>query len=176
MWVMFRSLRMLLISLVPNLIPQFITAGFMGYFDIPLKPSTILVFSIAFGITVDNTIHFLAKYRQELREHNWNIKLSVLSAVKDTGASILFTSIVLFFGFGIFVFSEFDGTRALGILTSLTLLLSLEHHLSTKAFAEPFMQVIDEEDDLSYEAWRMQKIDPTLPEDSLTGESEDDKA
>jgi hypothetical protein len=190
MWVMFRSLRMLLISLVPNLIPQFITAGFMGFFDIPLKPSTILVFSIAFGITVDNTIHFLAKYRQELREHNWNIKLSVLSAVKDTGASILFTSIVLFFGFGIFVFSEFDGTRALGILTSLTLftamltnlivlpamLLSLEHHLSTKAFAEPFMQVIDEEDDLSYEAWRMQKIDPTLPEDSLTGESEDDKA
>jgi predicted RND superfamily exporter protein len=189
MWIMFRSLRMLLISLVPNLIPQFITAGFMGFFDIPLKPSTILVFSIAFGITVDNTIHFLAKYRQELREHNWNIKLSVLSAVKDTGASILFTSIVLFFGFGIFVFSEFDGTRALGILTSLTLftamltnlivlpamLLSLEHHLSTKAFAEPFMQVIDEEDDLSYEAWRMQKIDPTLPEESLTGESEDDK-
>ena len=189
MWVMFRSLRMLLISLVPNLIPQFITAGFMGFFDIPLKPSTILVFSIAFGITVDNTIHFLAKYRQELREHNWNIKLSVLSAVKDTGASILFTSIVLFFGFGIFIFSEFDGTRALGILTSLTLftamltnlivlpamLLSLEHHLSTKAFAEPFMQVIDEEDDLSYEDWRMQKIDPTLPEESLGGESEDDK-
>ena len=73
-----------------------ITAGCMGFFDIPLKPSTILVFSIAFGITVDNTIHFLAKYRQELREHNWNIKLSVLSAVKDTGASILFTSIVEF--------------------------------------------------------------------------------
>ena len=190
MWVMFRSLRMLLISLVPNLIPQFITAGCMGFFDIPLKPSTILVFSIAFGITVDNTIHFLAKYRQELREHNWNIKLSVLSAVKDTGASILFTSIVLFFGFGIFIFSEFDGTRALGILTALTLftamltnlivlpamLLSLEHHLSTKAFAEPFIQVIDEEDDLSYEAWRMQSIDPTLPDDSLTGESEEDKA
>jgi len=190
MWVMFRSLRMLLISLVPNLIPQFITAGCMGFFDIPLKPSTILVFSIAFGITVDNTIHFLAKYRQELREHNWNIKLSVLSAVKDTGASILFTSIVLFFGFGIFIFSEFDGTRALGILTALTLftamltnlivlpamLLSLEHHLSTKAFAEPFIQVIDEEDDLSYEAWRMQSIDPTLPEESLTGESEEDKA
>lgn len=190
MWVMFRSLRMLLISLVPNLIPQFITAGCMGFFDIPLKPSTILVFSIAFGITVDNTIHFLAKYRQELREHNWNIKLSVLSAVKDTGASILFTSIVLFFGFGIFVFSEFDGTRALGILTALTLftamltnlivlpamLLSLEHHLSTKAFAEPFIQVIDEEDDLSYEAWRMQSIDPTLPDESLTGDSEENKA
>jgi uncharacterized membrane protein YdfJ with MMPL/SSD domain len=114
----------------------------------------------------------------------------VLSAVKDTGASILFTSIVLFFGFGIFIFSEFDGTRALGILTALTLftamltnlivlpamLLSLEHHLSTKAFAEPFIQVIDEEDDLSYEAWRMQSIDPTLPEESLRGESEEDKA
>jgi predicted RND superfamily exporter protein len=187
MAIMFRSIRMVLISLVPNLIPQIITAGYMGFVGIPLKPSTILVFSIAFGITVDNTIHFLAKYRQELREFNWNIKQAVLMAVKDTGASILFTSIVLFFGFGIFVFSEFDGTRALGILTSLTLftamltnlivlpamLLSLDHFVSTKAFAEPFLQVIDEEDDLSYEAWRRQHpVDPTMFDetDALRGE------
>lgn len=187
MAIMFRSIRMVLISLVPNLIPQIITAGYMGFAGIPLKPSTILVFSIAFGITVDNTIHFLAKYRQELREFNWNIKQAVLMAVKDTGASILFTSIVLFFGFGIFVFSEFDGTRALGILTSLTLftamltnlivlpamLLSLDHFVSTKAFAEPFLQVIDEEDDLSYEAWRRQHpVDPTMFDetDALRGE------
>jgi predicted RND superfamily exporter protein len=187
MAIMFRSIRMVLISLVPNLIPQIITAGYMGFAGIPLKPSTILVFSIAFGITVDNTIHFLAKYRQELREFNWNIKQAVLMAVKDTGASILFTSIVLFFGFGIFVFSEFDGTRALGILTSLTLftamltnlivlpamLLSLDHFVSTKAFAEPFLQVIDEEDDLSYEAWQRQHpIDPTMFDetDALRGE------
>jgi uncharacterized protein len=178
MAIMFRSMRMVIISLVPNVIPQLITAGCMGLFHIPLKPSTILVFSIAFGITVDNTIHFLAKYRQELRGQGWNIKQAVLLAVKDTGASILFTSVVLFFGFGMFVFSEFEGTRALGILTSLTLftamltnlvvlpamLLSLDHYVSTKAFSEPFVQVIDEEDDLSYEDWQMKRIDPTLGE------------
>lgn len=187
MAIMFRSIRMVIISLVPNVIPQLITAGFMGLFNIPLKPSTILVFSIAFGITVDNTIHFLAKYRQELRGQGWNIKQAVLLAVKDTGASILFTSIVLFFGFGMFVFSEFEGTRALGILTSLTLftamltnlvvlpamLLSLDHYVSTKAFAEPFVQVIDEEDDLSYEDWQMKRIDPTMTAGFHEDEHED---
>jgi predicted RND superfamily exporter protein len=188
MAIMFRSIRMVVISLVPNVIPQLITAGFMGLFNIPLKPSTILVFSIAFGITVDNTIHFLAKYRQELRGQGWNIKQAVLLAVKDTGASILFTSIVLFFGFGMFVFSEFEGTRALGILTSLTLftamltnlvvlpamLLSLDHYVSTKAFAEPFVQVIDEEDDLSYEDWQMKRIDPTMTDGFHEDEHEDE--
>ncbi|MBM3429245.1 MAG: RND family transporter, partial [Bacteroidetes bacterium] len=122
---MFKSPRMVFISLIPNIIPQLITAGLMGYFGIPLKPSTILVFSIAFGITVDNTIHFLAKYRQELWLKKYSLYDCVLIAVKDTGASILYTSIVLFFGFGMFAFSQFDGSRALGILTALTLLSAL---------------------------------------------------
>lgn len=190
MAAMFRSARMVLISLLPNIIPQLITAGMMGFFDIPLKPSTILVFSIAFGITVDNTIHFLAKYRQELTLLQWNIRDSVLIAVKDTGSSILFTSIVLLAGFGIFAFSEFDGTRALGILTSLTLLtamltnlivlpallLSFQRSLTTKAFSEPFVQLIDEEDDLDYADWEIRKIDPTLADDDYMGEGEDKKS
>lgn len=189
MAAMFRSARMVLISLVPNIIPQLITAGMMGFFDIPLKPSTILVFSIAFGITVDNTIHFLAKYRQELTLLQWNIKDSVLIAVKDTGSSILFTSIVLLAGFGIFAFSEFDGTRALGILTSLTLLtamltnlvvlpallLSFQRSLTTKAFAEPFVQIIDEEDDLDYGDWEIRKIDPTLADEDFIPNSDDEE-
>ncbi|MEN9347354.1 MAG: hypothetical protein RLZZ77_865 [Bacteroidota bacterium] len=189
MAAMFRSARMVLISLVPNIIPQLITAGMMGFFDIPLKPSTILVFSIAFGITVDNTIHFLAKYRQELTLLQWNIKDSVLIAVKDTGSSILFTSIVLLAGFGIFAFSEFDGTRALGILTSLTLLtamltnlvvlpallLSFQRSLTTKAFAEPFVQIIDEEDDLDYGDWEIRKIDPTLADEDFIPDSDDEE-
>jgi predicted RND superfamily exporter protein len=122
---MFKSPRMVIISLIPNIIPQLVTAGLMGYFDIPLKPSTILVFSIAFGITVDNTIHFLAKYRQELWSKKRNLYDCVLIAVKDTGASILYTSIVLFLGFGMFAFSQFDGSKALGILTALTLLSAM---------------------------------------------------
>jgi predicted RND superfamily exporter protein len=188
MAAMFRSARMVLISLVPNIIPQLITAGMMGFFDIPLKPSTILVFSIAFGITVDNTIHFLAKYRQELTLLQWNIKDSVLIAVKDTGASILFTSIVLLAGFGIFAFSEFDGTRALGVLTSLTLLtamltnlvvlpallLSFQRSLTTKAFAEPFVQIIDEEDDLDYGDWEIRKIDPTLADEDFIPDNDEE--
>ncbi len=122
---MFKSPKMVIISLIPNIIPQLVTAGLMGFFDIPLKPSTILVFSIAFGITVDNTIHFLAKYRQELWSKKHSLYKCVLIAVKDTGASILYTSIVLFLGFGMFAFSQFDGSKALGILTALTLLSAM---------------------------------------------------
>jgi predicted RND superfamily exporter protein len=122
---MFKSPRMVIISLIPNIIPQLVTAGLMGFFNIPLKPSTILVFSIAFGITVDNTIHFLAKYRQELWSKKYSLYDCVLIAVKDTGASILYTSIVLFLGFGMFAFSQFDGSKALGILTALTLLSAM---------------------------------------------------
>ena len=93
---MFRSFRMILISLIPNLLPLLVTAGLMGYLGVPIKPSTILVFSIAFGISVDDTIHFLAKYRQELLANHWKIKKSVYAALKETGVSMFYTSIVLF--------------------------------------------------------------------------------
>jgi len=162
MAMLFKSVRMVLISLIPNTLPLLFTAGIMGWFGISLKPSTILVFSIAFGISVDDTIHFLAKYRQELKVLRWNIKGSVIEAVKETGVSMMYTSVVLFFGFGIFGFSEFDGTRALGILVAVTLLvamfanlvllpsllLSLDRRVTTQAFKEPFLEIIDEEEDI----------------------------
>jgi len=122
---MFRSFKMILISLVPNLLPLVITAGVMGYSGIPLKPSTILVFSIAFGISVDDTIHFLAKYRQELIASGWKIKTSIYKALRETGVSMFYTSIVLFFGFIVFMSSNFGGTVALGGLVSVTLLMAM---------------------------------------------------
>jgi uncharacterized protein len=156
---MFSSARMMIISLIPNLLPLLITASFMGYFGIPIKPSTVLVFSIAFGISVDNTIHFLAKYRQELKSTGLDIRKSVSNAIREAGVSMLYTSIVLFFGFGIFSLSGFGGTVALGMLVSFTLLiavtsnlillpsmlLSLERIIIKGNFQEPLMHIYDEQ-------------------------------
>lgn len=159
---MFRSGRMILISLIPNLLPLLITAGLMGYLGVPIKPSTILVFSIAFGISVDDTIHFLAKYRQELQANNWKIKISVYGALRETGVSMFYTSIVLFFGFSVFTISSFGGTVALGALVSTTLLfamlsnllllpsllLSLERSIANKqVLRKPSINIIPEEDE-----------------------------
>jgi len=158
---MFRSPQMIFISLLPNILPLLITAGLMGFLDIPIKPSTILVFSIAFGISVDDTIHFLAKYRQELIANNWRIKPSVFGALRETGVSMFYTSIVLFFGFLVFTLSSFGGTIALGGLVSITLLLAMVSNLlllpsllltfekkiaNKKIFKEPAMMIIPEED------------------------------
>jgi len=126
---LFRNFRMIIISLIPNLLPLLITAGLMGFIGIPIKPSTILIFSIAFGISVDDTIHFLAKYRQELQDNKWQIKKSVYNSVKETGLSMFYTSIVLFFGFSVFIVSNFGGTVALGALVSGTLLLAMLSNL-----------------------------------------------
>ncbi len=122
---LFRSFRMIVISLIPNLLPLLVTAGVMGFVGVPIKPSTILVFSIAFGISVDDTIHFLAKYRQELSANRWRIQKSVYAALRETGVSMFYTSIVLFFGFSVFVLSSFGGTVALGALVSATLLFAM---------------------------------------------------
>jgi predicted RND superfamily exporter protein len=126
---MFRKGKMVLLSILPNLIPLLFTAAAMGFIGIPLKPSTVIVFSIAFGISVDNSIHFLAKYRQELARTRNNQKASVLCAIRETGVSMIYTSIVLFFGFGIFIASKFGGTVSLGLLVSLTLLIALFSNL-----------------------------------------------
>jgi len=126
---LFRSFKMIIISLIPNLLPLLITAGLMGYLGVPIKPSTILVFSIAFGISVDDTIHFLAKYRQELKANNWRIRKSVINALRETGVSMFYTSIVLFFGFSVFMISSFGGTVALGGLVSATLLFAMVSNL-----------------------------------------------
>ena len=126
---MFSSYKMVFISLIPNIIPLLLTGAIMGIFGIALKPSTILVFSIAFGISVDDTIHYLAKYRQELIATNGSIKKSVYAALKETGVSMLYTSVVLFFGFFIFIASDFGGTVALGLLVSITLLVAMLSNL-----------------------------------------------
>ena len=155
---MFKSKRMVLVALIPNIIPQIITAAIMGYFGIPIKASTILVFSIAFGISVDGTIHYLAKYRQELQGTNWSIRSSAVLALQETGQSMIYNAIILFFGFGIFALSDFGGTVALGILVSITLLaamlsnlillpsllLTLDKHTTNKTFQNP--KILSEEE------------------------------
>ena len=126
---MFRSFKMVVVSLIPNLLPLMITAGLMGYFGIPLKPSTILVFSIAFGLSVDDTIHFLAQYRQELTHNNWKIKKSVFATIRESGISMFYTSVVLFAGFSVFMLSDFGGTVALGGLIAITLAFGMLSNL-----------------------------------------------
>ena len=159
MSLLFSSIRMVIVSMIPNLIPMIVTAGIMGWFNIPLKPSTLLIFSIALGITVDNTIHFLAKYRQELKLKRWDLKDCVAISIQETGLSIIYTSVILFFGFIVFIFSDFGGTQALGYLSAITyfvalftnlvllpcLLLSLERRITTKSFEEPLFELYDEE-------------------------------
>lgn len=126
---MFRSFKMVVVAIIPNLLPLVITAGLMGYFGIPLKPSTILVFSIAFGLSVDDTIHFLAQYRQELVKNKWKIKKSVFATLKEAGVSMFYTSVVLFAGFSVFLLSDFGGTVALGGLIAITLFFGMLSNL-----------------------------------------------
>lgn len=121
MLYLFRSIRILLCSLIPNIIPLLITAGLMGWLGIRIKPSTVLIFSVALGIAIDVTIRFLVNYKQELPRHDFNLKKTVIQTIHSTGISIIYTSLVLIAGFIIFCFSGFGGTQSLGWLTSLTL-------------------------------------------------------
>ncbi|MFN4084007.1 MAG: efflux RND transporter permease subunit [Bacteroidia bacterium] len=122
---LFFSWRMVLISLIPNIIPLILTLGIMGFFNIRLKPSTIIIFSIAYGIVVDFTIHYLAKYRHSLQRNNWNMAIAIPQSLSEAGPSIIYTAVALFAGFIIFSFSNFGGTVALGILTSLALFFGM---------------------------------------------------
>ncbi len=159
---MFRSFKMILVSIIPNLLPLLLTAGIMGFFDIPLKPSTILVFGIAFGLSVDDTVRFLAQYREELKKNNWKIRKSVYATFTDAGLSMFYTSIVLFFGFSVFMLSSFGGTIALGGLISLTLLFGMLSNLmllpalvltlnktlaNEQEFIEPMIDIIEPTDE-----------------------------
>lgn len=173
MVLLFMSLRMILISILPSLIPLIITAGVMGFFNIALKPSTILVFSIAFGIASDQTIYFLTKYRQEMRSHKMiSISKAVSLTISETGVSMIYTAVILFCGFFIFSVSEFGGTASLGKLISFTLLLAvcsnlvllptflvgLERKLTTKAFLEePLFQLNEEEEDIDLDELEIKK-------------------
>ncbi len=155
MALLFTSARMIVLSLIPNLLPQLLTAAMMGYFGISIRPSTILIFSIALGISVDNSIHFLSRYRLHLKQNNWEIKISVMNALKETGFSMIYSSIVLFFGFYIFTLSKFGGTEAMGYLISFTIfaallsnlfllpsiLLTLDKFMTTRAFKASVLEV-----------------------------------
>jgi len=128
MSLLFKNFKMVIISLVPNLIPLIFAGGIMGFFGIPLKPSSALVFSIVFGISVDYSIHFLAKFKNELI--NNSIEISITNTIKQTGKSMIFTSFILFFGFIIFAFSNFGGTIVLGVLTSIILFVAMITNLT----------------------------------------------
>mgnify|MGYP001011294480 FL=1 len=159
--LLFTSFKMVAVSLVPNLLPQLMTAALMGFLAISIKPSTILIFSIALGISVDNAIHFLSRYRLALKHNNWNIKDAVLSALRETGFSMMYSSIVLFLGFSIFTLSTFGGTQSMGFLVSFTLLialfsnilllpsllLSLDRRITTRDFEEPLIELFEEDED-----------------------------
>jgi len=171
MALLFTSFRMIIISLIPNLIPLIMTAGMMGFAGISIKPSTILIFSIALGISVDNAIHYLSRYRLQLQLNNWNIKESVLAALKETGFSMIYSSVVLFFGFSIFILSSFGGTEALGYLICFTLLvalasnlfilpsllLTMDKYITTKTFKEPLLEIFDEEEDIELKELEIEK-------------------
>ncbi len=173
MAMLFSSARMVLISMAPNLIPQIMTAAMMGFLAISVKPSTILIFSIALGISVDNAIHFLSRYRLQLKLNDWNIKTSVIKALSETGFSMIYSSVVLFFGFIIFTLSSFGGTEALGYLIAFTLvvallsnlfllpslLLTLDKRITTKRFSEPFLEIFDEEIDIELDELEIEGID-----------------
>ncbi len=175
MVTLFMSVRMILISILPSLIPLIITAGLMGFFSISLKPSTILIFSIAFGMASDQTIYFLTKYRHEMRSNPvMSISNAVTITIRETGVSMVYTAVILFFGFFIFSASSFGGTAALGKLLSVTLvvsmianiillptfLLSLERRLTTKAFlSEPLFETHEEEEDIELNDLEIRKTD-----------------
>ncbi|NTW26319.1 MAG: MMPL family transporter, partial [Lentimicrobium sp.] len=161
MALMFSSVRMIAVSMLPNIIPLIITAAIMGFTGVPVKPSTIIVFSIALGISVDNAIQYLSRYRHELKITGNDIKQSTINALREAGFSMIYTSIVLVLGFSVFMVSAFGGTKALGMLVSTTLfiamffnimvlpslLLVLDKYLVTKAFAsEPIIEIYDGDD------------------------------
>ncbi len=126
---MYRSPRMIVVSIFANLLPLLFTAGLMGYFNISIKPSTLLVFSVTYGIAVDTAVHFLSKYRQHKSHRGIDPEVAVINTLKEVGVSVIYTVTVLFIGFGIFVVSEFGGTKAMGFLISITLLIAVISNL-----------------------------------------------
>ncbi len=125
MYALFKNLRMVIIALIPNIIPLIITASIMGYLGLSLKPSTILIYSIALGIASDQTLYFLTKFRHERNSDKLTTSRIISMTLKETGMSMIYTAIILFFGFGIFSASTFGGTVALGILLSITLMVAM---------------------------------------------------
>lgn len=161
MYLLFNSFKMVLVSMVPNLLPQIMTAAIMGYLGIDIKPSTIIIYSIALGISVDAAIHLLSRYRQQLIINNWKVKKSLECALKETSVGMIYSGIVLILGFGVFTLSKFGGTQSLGYLIAFTLttalfsnlillpslILRFEKSVTTKAFAKPMLDILEEEEE-----------------------------
>ncbi len=179
MALMFSSVRMIVVSMLPNIIPLIITAAIMGFTGVPVKPSTIIVFSIALGISVDNAIQYLSRYRHELKVTGNDISKSTINALREAGFSMIYTSIVLVLGFSVFMVSGFGGTQALGMLVSTTLfiamffnilvlpslLLVLDKYVVTKAFeSEPLIEIYDGDDESNGNGNGRSKGNPTSGE------------
>jgi uncharacterized protein len=180
---LFRSVAIIVLSKLPCLIPLAMTAGIMGFMGIPFKPSTILIFSIAFGIASDGTIYILTEYRAQLKKAGENRSEAISRTLRELGTSMIYTNIILFFGFAIFAASSFGGTEAMGILISITLLislitnlilmpsilLSLEKRLAIKAMMkEPLITIYDEEEDIDPDKLTIQKSSSSEPEEDNT--------
>jgi predicted RND superfamily exporter protein len=149
MWMLFGSARIMLVSLVPNLLPLAMTAGMMGYLDVPLKPATALIYQLAFGVAIDNSIHYLASYRYE-RKRGLKVSPAASVSLRLTGMAIVYTSLVLFAGFGVFLPSSFDSTRSLGLLTSFTLFTAMFSNL----FLMPaLVRDLDRDEPVRQQAW-----------------------
>ena len=160
MALLFNSIRMILISMIPNIVPLIATAGLMGYFGIPIKPSTILIFGASLGISVNDSIHYLSRYRLQLHATGNIIPVSVIKALKEAGHSMIYSVTILFFGFGVFTFSSFGGIQVLGILIPVTLgmalfcnlfflpsLLLTGKRLTNKNFTDPPYHIIEDDEE-----------------------------
>jgi predicted RND superfamily exporter protein len=179
MAMLFSSVRILVVALIPNLVPLIVTAGLMGFLHIPIKPSTMLVFGIALGIAVDNAIFFLARYRLMVKLTKGDLARSVDSAVREVSVGIIYTSVVLVLGFATFAFSKFGGIRAMGLLTTMTLLtamltnllvlpslvLSLNKRIMSRTLSEPLLEILDEEEDIELDALTVEKHLAETPEE-----------
>ena len=161
MALLFNSIRMIIISMIPNIVPLVVTAGLMGYYGIPIKPSTILIFGASLGISVNDSIHYLSRYRLQLHATGKIIPVSVIKALKESGHSMIYSVTILFFGFGVFTFSSFGGIQVLGILIPVTLgmalfcnlfflpsLLLSGKSLTNKRFIDPPYNIMEEEEAL----------------------------
>jgi hypothetical protein len=161
MYLLFNNFQMVLISMSANLIPLIVTAGLMGFLGIDLKPSTIIIYSIALGISVDAAIHLLSRYRQQLKATDWKVKESILNAVKETSNGMIYSGVVLVLGFFVFILSRFGGTQSLGYLIGFTLLVAMfcnlvilpslilyyDKRATTKSFSKPVLEILEDEED-----------------------------
>ena len=122
--ILFTSVRLALIAILPNIIPLMIAGGVMGYLRIKLRPSTAMTFAIALGIAVDNTIHFLARFRYEFlktKDYYESVKITLLT----TGKAIISTGTILAVGFFILYFSNFVPNHEFGLLATIIILVSV---------------------------------------------------